>query len=133
MGLSDSEKAAVTSLWEKMAPEASKLGAESLNRLFQSHPETKSFFSRFDLTPGSQDLVNHGGKIFNALGEASKNLGNLSKYQDLHTNKLKISADHMKLFIGCVVEVLAAHYPGDFVQAAWEKFLVEASGILVSS
>ncbi|XP_069810714.1 hemoglobin heart muscle subunit alpha-type-like [Dendropsophus ebraccatus] len=133
MGLSDSEKAAITSLWDKIAPDASKLGAESMNRLFQSHPETKSFFTRFDLTPGSQDLLTHGGKIFNALGEASKNLDSLNKYQDLHTNKLKLNGDHIKLLNAAIVEVLAAHYGGDFVQAAWEKFLSEVSKILTSS
>ncbi|CAJ0943547.1 unnamed protein product [Ranitomeya imitator] len=97
MGLSDSEKAAISSLWEKIAPEASKLGAESMSRLFQNHPDAKSFFSRFDLTPGSQDLLTHGGKIFNALGDATKNLDSLSKYQDLHTNKLKVPGGHMKV------------------------------------
>ncbi|XP_044148188.1 hemoglobin heart muscle subunit alpha-type-like [Bufo gargarizans] len=133
MGLSDSEKAAITSLWEKIAPEANKLGAESLSRLFQNHPETKSFFSHLDLTPGSQDLLTHGGKIFNAIGEASKNLDSLSKYQDLHTNKLKVNMDHMKLVNVCIQDVLSAHFSGDFVQAAWEKFLKEVSGILTSS
>ncbi|KAG8583985.1 hypothetical protein GDO81_008625 [Engystomops pustulosus] len=133
MGLSDSEKAAVASLWERIAPEANKLGAETLTRLFATHPETKSFFGRFDLTPNSQDLLTHGGKILNALGEASKNLSSLNKLQDLHTNKLKVNADHMKLINVCILEVLASHFPGDFNQAAWEKFLTEATGILVSS
>ncbi|XP_056419628.1 hemoglobin heart muscle subunit alpha-type-like [Hyla sarda] len=133
MGLSDSEKAAVTSLWDKVAPEASKVGAESMSRLFQSHPETKSFFGSFDLSPGSKELRTHGGTIFNALGEASKNLDNLNKYQDLHTNKLKLNAGHIMLLNASILEVLAAHYPGHFVQAAWEKFLNEVAGILTSS
>ncbi|XP_069810748.1 hemoglobin heart muscle subunit alpha-type-like isoform X1 [Dendropsophus ebraccatus] len=133
MGLSDSEKAAVSSLWDKIAPDASKLGAESMSRLFQSHPETKSFFSRFDVSPGSQDLLTHGGKIFNAIGEAAKNLDSLNKYQDLHTNKLKLNAGHIKLLNAAIVEVLGARYGGDFVQAAWEKFLNEVAGILTSS
>ncbi|KAM4042060.1 hemoglobin heart muscle subunit alpha-type-like isoform 1-T1 [Anomaloglossus baeobatrachus] len=133
MGLSDSEKASISSLWEKIAPDASKLGSESMSRLFETHPDAKSFFGRFDLTPGSQDLLTHGGKIFNALGEASKNLDSLSKYQDLHTNKLKVSGGHMKLLGAAIQEVLAAHYPGDFNQAAWEKFLDEVSGVMVTS
>ncbi|XP_075056875.1 hemoglobin heart muscle subunit alpha-type-like [Mixophyes fleayi] len=133
MVLSDSEKSAVLSLWEKIAPEANKLGAEAMERLFQKHPDTKSFFGRFDLTPGSQDILTHGGKIMNALGEAAKNLGNLNKYQDLHTNKLKVSIDHIKLLNGCIQEVLASHFPGEFVQAAWEKFLNEAGAVLTSS
>ncbi|XP_075720745.1 hemoglobin heart muscle subunit alpha-type-like [Rhinoderma darwinii] len=133
MGLSASEKAAITSLWEKIAPQSKKLGAEAMVRLFQSHPDTKSFFGRYDLTPGSQDLLTHGGKIFNALGEASKNLDSLSKYQDLHTNKLKVTAEHIKLLGVCIQEVLAEQFPGDFVQPAWEKFLNETSIILTSS
>ncbi|KAM9316025.1 hemoglobin heart muscle subunit alpha-type-like [Gastrophryne carolinensis] len=133
MGLTDGEKSAIASLWEKISPQAGQLGAESMERMFQSHPETKAFFSRFDLSAGSQDLVNHGGKIFGAIGEASKNLDNLKKYQDLHTNKLKVNMDHMKLISGAILEVLAAHFGGDFNQAAWEKFLVEVGSILTSS
>ncbi|XP_056419428.1 hemoglobin heart muscle subunit alpha-type-like [Hyla sarda] len=133
MGLSDSDKAAITSLWDKISPEAGTLGAESMSRLFQNNPDTKSFFGSFDPTPGSQDLLTHGAKIFNALGEASKNLDSLNKYQDLHSNKLKLNADHIMLLNASILEVLAAHYPGDFVQAAWENFLSEASKILTSS
>ncbi|CAI9621412.1 unnamed protein product, partial [Staurois parvus] len=103
------------------------------SRLFQTHPETKSFFSRFDLSPGSQDLLTHGGKIFGALGEAIKSLDNLKKHQDLHTNKLKLSPDHMKLLNGVIVEVLAAHFGGEVNQAAWSKFLVEVGNVLTSS
>ncbi|KAM5126115.1 hemoglobin heart muscle subunit alpha-type [Mantella aurantiaca] len=133
MGLSDSEKSAVSALWEKIAPQANKLGAESMERLFQSHPETKSFFSRFDVSPGSQDLLTHGGKIFGAIGEATKSLDSLKKHQDLHTNKLKLTKDHMKLLSAAILEVLAAHFGGDFNKAAWDKFLGEVGAILTSS
>ncbi|KAM5181966.1 hemoglobin heart muscle subunit alpha-type-like [Mantella aurantiaca] len=133
MGLSDSEKSAVASLWEKIAPQSSKLGAESMERLFQSHPETKSFFSRFDLSPGSQDVLTHGGKIFAAIGEATKSLDSLKKLQDFHTNKLKLNQDHMKLLSAAIQEVLAARFGGEFNQAAWEKFLTEVGAILTSS
>ncbi|XP_068135759.1 hemoglobin heart muscle subunit alpha-type-like isoform X2 [Hyperolius riggenbachi] len=107
--------------------------AFTLLRLFQAHPETKSFFSKFDVTPGSQDLLTHGGKIFNAIGEAVKNVDNLKKYQDLHTNKLKLSMDHMKLMFVAVQEVLSGHFGGDFNQAAWSKFLNEVGAMLISS
>ncbi|XP_018423776.1 PREDICTED: hemoglobin heart muscle subunit alpha-type-like [Nanorana parkeri] len=133
MGLSDSEKSAVASLWEKIAPQSSKLGAESMERLFQSHPDTKSFFSRYDMSPGSADLLRHGGNIFGAIGEATKGLDSLKKHQDLHTNKLKLSQDHMKLISIAIVEVLSSHFGGDFNQAAWEKFLSEVGAILTSS
>ncbi|XP_072266576.1 hemoglobin heart muscle subunit alpha-type-like [Pyxicephalus adspersus] len=133
MGLSDSEKSAVASLWEKIAPQSNKLGAESMERLFQNNPETKSFFSRFDITPGSQDLQTHGGKIFGAIGEATQNLDSLKKHQDLHTNKLKLSPDHMKLLSVAIQEVLAVHFGGEFNQAAWDKFLSEVGAILTSS
>ncbi|XP_077341484.1 hemoglobin heart muscle subunit alpha-type [Lithobates pipiens] len=133
MGLSDSEQSAVASLWEKVAPQTNKLGAESMERLFQNNPETKSFFSRFDISPGSQDLLTHGGKIFGALGEAVKSVDNLQKYQDLHTNKLKLSADHMKLLSVAILEVFAAHFGGEVNQAAWNKFLGEVGAILTSS
>ncbi|XP_063775915.1 hemoglobin heart muscle subunit alpha-type-like [Pseudophryne corroboree] len=133
MVLSDSEKTAITSLWGKIAPEANNIGAEAMERLFQNHPETKSYFGRFDLSPGSKDLLTHGGKIINALGEAAKNLDNLSKYQDLHTNKLKVNVNHMKLLCGCIQEILASRFPAEYVQAAWEKFLGETTAILTST
>ncbi|KAM4697585.1 hemoglobin subunit alpha-3 [Rhinophrynus dorsalis] len=139
MTLSDSEKAAVIALWGKIAPQASALGAEALERLFLSFPQTKTYFSHFDLSHGSADLNNHGGKVVNALGEAAQHLsdlsGALSSLSDLHAYNLRVDPGNFSLLSHTIQVTLANHFPSDFdanTQAAWDKFLSEVSTILTS-
>nr|DBA20198.1 TPA: hypothetical protein GDO54_015913 [Pyxicephalus adspersus] len=63
MTFSDAEKAAIVSIWGKISGNVNALGGEALERLFLSFPQTKTYFSHFDLSHGSADLQRHGGKL----------------------------------------------------------------------
>ncbi|KAM9304723.1 hemoglobin subunit alpha-3-like [Gastrophryne carolinensis] len=139
MTLSASERAAVLSLWSKIAPQANELGGEALERLFLSFPQTKVYFSHFDLSHGSADVLAHGGKVLKALGDAANHLdnlaANLSTLSDLHAYNLRVDPGNFELLAHSIQVVLAVHFPADFtpeVQAAWDKFLSEVSEILTS-
>ncbi|KAM8945389.1 hemoglobin heart muscle subunit alpha-type-like [Pelodytes ibericus] len=131
------EKTLIVNLWEKVAPEANPLGAEVLERLFGICPETKVYFSKFDLTPKSPDLLTHGGKFMNALGDGIKNLDNLketmSSFTDLHLNKLHVTPDQFDAMSRVIQIVLGLYFPRDFtpkVNAVMNKYLDEVSSIL---
>ncbi|XP_073488994.1 hemoglobin subunit alpha-3-like [Aquarana catesbeiana] len=139
MRLSASEKAAVLSIVGKIGSQGSALGSEALTRLFLSFPQTKIYFTNFDLTPGSADLNTHGGKIINVLAGAANHLddlaGNLSSLSDLHAYNLMVNPQNFSLLSHVMLVVLATHFPDDFtaeVQAAWEKFLALVSAVLTS-
>ncbi|KAM9304725.1 hemoglobin subunit alpha-3-like [Gastrophryne carolinensis] len=139
MSMTASERAAVLSLWSKIAPQANQLGGEALERLFLTCPQTKVYFSHLDLSPGSADVLAHGGKVLKALGDAANHLGNLaanlSTLSDLHAYNLRVDPGSFELLSHTIQVVLASHFPDEFtaeVQAAWDKFLVEVSDVLTS-
>ncbi|XP_073488931.1 hemoglobin subunit alpha-3-like [Aquarana catesbeiana] len=149
MSLSASEKAAVLSIVGKIGSQVGALGSEALTRLLLSFPQTKTYFTHFDLTPGSAqgsksgpgsaDLNTHGGKIINALAGAANHLddlaGNLSSLSDLHAYNLRVDPGNFALLSHTIQVVLASHFPGDFtpeVQAAFDKFLALVSAVLTS-
>ncbi|PIO12066.1 hypothetical protein AB205_0038230, partial [Aquarana catesbeiana] len=90
--LSAGEKAAVLSRVGKIESQGGALGSEALTRY--GFPQTKIYFTHFDLTPGSADLNTHGGKIINALAGAANHLdgiaANLSSLSDLHAYNLRV-------------------------------------------
>ncbi|KAM5156671.1 hemoglobin subunit alpha-3-like [Mantella aurantiaca] len=139
MTLTASEKAAVLSLLPQIVAQANDLGGEALDRLFLSFPQTKTYFTNYDLTPGSADIKNHGGKIVNALASAANHLddlaGNLSALSDLHAYNLRVDPGNYPLLSHTFQVVLAVHFPNDFnasVQAAWDKFISEVAAVLTS-
>ncbi|XP_044148457.1 hemoglobin heart muscle subunit alpha-type-like [Bufo gargarizans] len=104
--------------------------------LFQHHPDTKSHFTHMDVTPGSQDLKTHGGKIIHAINDALNHYGklqeNLATLREMHTNKLKLSVDTIKLLCGCLLEVIVKHFP-DVDKSACDKYLNEVAVALITS
>ncbi|KAM4631761.1 hemoglobin subunit alpha-4-like [Discoglossus pictus] len=139
MTLSAAEKAAIVSLWGKIAPNAAALGGEALERLFLSSPQTKTYFSHFDLSHGSADIQAHGGKVVNALGLAAQHLDSLeqtlSTLSDLHAYNLRVDPGNFQLLSHNIQVVLAIHFPQDFTataQAAWDKFIAAVSDVLTS-
>ncbi|XP_018411258.1 PREDICTED: hemoglobin larval subunit alpha-like [Nanorana parkeri] len=139
MVLTSSEQEVILDMCKKIAPRADDLGGEAFDRLFLSFPQTKIYFSHFDLTPGSDDIRAHGGKVMKALHNAAKHLDDLprklSSLNDLHAQKLRVDPGQFRLLSRCIQEVLDYHFPNDFtakVQATWEKFLVEVSGVLTA-
>ncbi|XP_040295828.1 hemoglobin subunit alpha-3-like [Bufo bufo] len=139
MTLTAGEKAHIVNLWAKIAPQANDLGGEALERLFLSFPQTKTYFSHFDLSHGSADLKTHGGKVLNALGNAASHLddldGNLSSLSDLHAYNLRVDPGNFDLLSHTIQVVLASHFPSDFsaeAQAAWDKYISDVSKVLTS-
>ncbi|KAM3916437.1 hemoglobin larval subunit alpha-like [Leptodactylus fuscus] len=139
MTFSDAEKAAIASITGKVGGNASALGGEALERLFLSFPQTKTYFSHFDLSHGSADVQAHGGKVLSAIVEAAKHLdnleGSLSKLSDLHAYNLRVDPGNFSLLSHCILVVLASHFPNDFdatAHAAFDKFLAVVSHILTS-
>ncbi|NP_001089702.1 uncharacterized protein LOC734765 [Xenopus laevis] len=139
MTLTESEKAAVIALFEKISSSYSSIGAEALERLFLSYPQTNTYFSHFDLSHGSSDLTTHGGKVMTALGKAAKKIDDLdaalSALSDLHAFNLRVDPGNFKLLSHTIQETLAIHYSSDFgasTQTAFDKFLTEITAVLTS-
>ncbi|XP_069841483.1 hemoglobin subunit alpha-5-like [Dendropsophus ebraccatus] len=139
MTFSAAEQAAITSIAAKIAGHANEIGAEALERLFLSFPQTKTYFSHLNLSHGSSDLSTHGGKIVNAVVNAAQHLDNLdgalSTLSDLHAQKLRVDPGNFRLLSHSIQVTLAVHFSSDFnavAQAAWDKFLSAVSSVLVS-
>ncbi|XP_068062724.1 hemoglobin subunit pi [Anomalospiza imberbis] len=137
MTLTQAEKATVVTIWAKVATQADGIGAESLERLFLSYPQTKTYFPHFDLSQGSAQLCGHGSKVMNAIGEAVKHIDDirraLAKLSELHAYILRVDPVNFKLLSHCILCSMAAHYPRDFTpeaHAAWDKFLSNISSVL---
>ncbi|XP_074866383.1 hemoglobin subunit pi-like [Carettochelys insculpta] len=137
MTLTQAEKAAVATIWGKVGPQADVIGAESLERLFSSFPPTKTYFPHFDLSHGSAQLYSHGSKVLSAIGEAAKNIDNitgaLATLSELHAYILRVDPVNFKLLSHCILCSLAAHFPNDFtpeVHAALDKFLSQTASVL---
>uniref|UniRef100_A0A6I8PQ12 Hemoglobin subunit zeta n=1 Tax=Ornithorhynchus anatinus TaxID=9258 RepID=A0A6I8PQ12_ORNAN len=101
MSLTKGDKTSVISIWGKAATQADAIGAESLERLFASYPQTKTYFPHFDLSQGSAQLRTHGSKVIGAIGEAVKNIDNiggaLSKLSELHAYILRVDPVNFKV------------------------------------
>ncbi|XP_069875842.1 hemoglobin subunit zeta-like [Dipodomys merriami] len=137
MSLINSERAIVKSIWDKISSQADAIGAETLERLFCSYPQTKTYFPHFDLHPGSPQLRAHGAKVLAAVGEAVQHIDRmpsaLTKLSELHAYILRVDPANFKLLSHCLLVTLAARFPADFsaeVHAAWDKFMSILSSIL---
>ncbi|KAM8778899.1 hemoglobin subunit zeta [Rhynchonycteris naso] len=137
MSLTKSERSIITSMWGKIATQADAIGTETLERLFTSYPQTKTYFPHFDLHPGSAHLRAHGSKVVAAVGDAAKNIDNvagaLSKLSELHAYILRVDPVNFKLLSHCLLVTVASHFPADFTadaHAAWDKFLSVVSSVL---
>ncbi|XP_072269348.1 hemoglobin larval subunit alpha-like [Pyxicephalus adspersus] len=121
--------------WKKII----HLDGQSLDRLFLSFPQTKTYFSHFDLSSGSADIQAHGGKVLSAIGNAASHFDDLdaalSSLSDLHAYNLRVDPGNFDLLSHTIQVVLASHLPSDFtpeVQAAWDKYLSKISEVLTS-
>ncbi|XP_018426285.1 PREDICTED: hemoglobin subunit alpha-5-like [Nanorana parkeri] len=139
MTFSEAEKAAIISIWGKVAGHVEEIGGEALERLFLSFPQTKTYFSHFDLSHGSKDINRHGGNVLNAIGNAANHLDDLdnalSALSDLHAHNLRVDPGNFRLLSHSIQVTLAAHFPKEFnasAQAAFDKFLSAVSSVLVS-
>ncbi|XP_036316223.1 hemoglobin subunit zeta [Pipistrellus kuhlii] len=137
MSLTRAERTIIMSMWGKISGQAEAIGTETLERLFTSYPQTKTYFPHFDLHPGSAHLRSHGSKVVAAVGDAVKNMDNidsaLSKLSELHAYILRVDPVNFKLLSHCLLVTMASHFPEDFTadaHAAWDKFLSVVSTVL---
>ncbi|VTJ92021.1 Hypothetical predicted protein [Marmota monax] len=121
MSLTKSERAIIMSIWDKISMQSEIIGTETLERLFSSFPQTKTYFPHFDLHPGSPQLRTHGSKVVAAIGDAVKNIDNiasaLTKLSELHAYILRVDPVNFKKEITMVLS------PADKtnVKAVWNK------------
>nr|ABN71190.1 hemoglobin alpha subunit 1 [Peromyscus maniculatus]ABN71191.1 hemoglobin alpha subunit 1 [Peromyscus maniculatus]ABW88697.1 hemoglobin alpha-subunit [Peromyscus maniculatus]ABW88771.1 hemoglobin alpha-subunit [Peromyscus maniculatus] len=138
MVLSAEDKANVKTVWSKIGGHRAEYGAEALGRMFESHPNTKTYFPHFDVSHGSAQVKTQGAKVADALATAADNLddlpGALSALSDLHAHKLRVDPVNFKLLSHCLQVTLASHQP-EFtpaVHASLDKFLASVSTVLTS-
>ncbi|KAK3511737.1 hypothetical protein QTP70_020744 [Hemibagrus guttatus] len=131
MSLSAKDKAVVKDLWAKIAPKTDELGSETLGRLFEVYPQTKTYFSHWsDIHPGAPQVKKHGGVIVRKIGEAVAHIddltGALSSLSELHAFKLRVDPANFKLLGQTLKVSIALYFPGDFtpeVHVSFDKFL----------
>uniref|UniRef100_A0A8C5MR64 Globin domain-containing protein n=1 Tax=Leptobrachium leishanense TaxID=445787 RepID=A0A8C5MR64_9ANUR len=134
MSFSDAEKAIIVSMCEKMASQVEVIGAEAFERLFMTNPLLKSNFNHLDLSHGSPDLLKHGGKVMNALGNAAGHLDDLSGALPA-PSELRVDPGNFSLLSNSILVTLATRFGPEFTpftQSAWDKFLAAVPEILVS-
>ncbi|XP_012593319.1 hemoglobin subunit zeta-like [Microcebus murinus] len=137
MSLTKTERAIIVSMWGKISTQADAIGTETLERLFLSYPQTKTYFPHFDLHAGSAQLRAHGSKVVAAVGDAVKSIDNiagaLARLSELHAYILRVDPVNFKLLSHCLLVTVAARFPADFTaeaHAAWDKFLSIVSSVL---
>ncbi|NXU93346.1 HBAD protein, partial [Xiphorhynchus elegans] len=98
--LTAEDKKLVQQVWQKISGCQEDAGAETLERMFAAYPQTKTYFPHFDLHHGSDQIRGHGKKVVAALGNAVKNLDNLSQalseLSNLHAYNLRVDPVNFK-------------------------------------
>nr|AQV11913.1 alpha D-globin subunit [Setopagis parvulus]AQV11914.1 alpha D-globin subunit [Eleothreptus anomalus]AQV11915.1 alpha D-globin subunit [Hydropsalis maculicaudus] len=135
--LTAEDKKLIQQIWEKVTGHQDAFGAEALERMFITYPQTKTYFPHFDLHHGSEQIRGHGKKVAGALGTAVKSLDNLSQalseLSNLHAYNLRVDPVNFKLLSQCFQVVLASHLGKDYtpeVHAAFDKFLSAVAAVL---
>ncbi|NWI82394.1 HBA protein, partial [Dryoscopus gambensis] len=139
MVLSPQDKTNVKGVFSKICGHAEDYGAETLERMFTTYPQTKTYFPHYDLGKGSAQVKAHGKKVAAALIEAANNIddiaGALSKLSDLHAQKLRVDPVNFKLLGQCFLVVVACHNPSILtpeVHASLDKFLCAVGTVLTA-
>lgn len=74
--------------------------------MFIVYPKSKTYFSHYNLSPGSKDIIHQGEKVGKALDNALKHLddirGALSHLSDLHAYNLRVDPVNFKASRGKV-------------------------------
>nr|ALG02790.1 alpha-globin subunit A [Troglodytes aedon]ALG02791.1 alpha-globin subunit A [Troglodytes aedon]ALG02792.1 alpha-globin subunit A [Troglodytes aedon]ALG02793.1 alpha-globin subunit A [Troglodytes aedon]ALG02794.1 alpha-globin subunit A [Troglodytes aedon] len=139
MVLSAADKANVKAAFGKIGGQAEEYGADALERMFTTYPQTKTYFPHFDLGKGSAQVKAHGKKVAAALVEAANHVddiaGALSKLSDLHAQKLRVDPVNFKLLGQCFLVVVATRNPSLLtpeVHASLDKFLCAVGTVLTA-
>ncbi|XP_038007665.1 hemoglobin subunit alpha-A isoform X3 [Motacilla alba alba] len=138
--LTAEDKKLIQQIWGKLGgAEEEEYGADALERMFVTYPQTKTYFPHFDLGKGSAQVKGHGKKVAAALVEAVNNIddlaGALSKLSDLHAQKLRVDPVNFKLLGQCFLVVVATRNPSLLtpeVHASLDKFLCAVGTVLTA-
>ncbi|XP_077415060.1 hemoglobin embryonic subunit alpha-like [Vanacampus margaritifer] len=133
--LTEKDKIAVKTFWDKVSPKTEDIGMQALSRLLVVYPQTKTYFSHWkDLSPGSAPVRKHGKAIMSGVGEAVNRLadlkGGLMSLSELHAFTLRVDPANFKIFTHCILVVLASMFPTEFtpeVHVSMDKFLAAVS------
>ncbi|NXQ95730.1 HBA2 protein, partial [Sagittarius serpentarius] len=137
--LTADDKKLIQQTWDKVLGHQEDFGFETLERMFVTYPQTKTYFPHFDLSHGSDQVRGHGKKVVTALGNAVKNMDNLSQalaeLSNLHAYNLRVDPPRfaLQLLSQCFQVVLAVHLGKDYtpeVHAAFDKFLSAVAAVL---
>ncbi|KAM7038862.1 hemoglobin subunit alpha-D [Acridotheres tristis] len=137
MVLTAEDKKLIQQTWGKLGGAEEEIGAEALWRMFHSYPPTKTYFPHFDLTQGSDQIRGHGKKVVAALGNAIKNLDNLSQalseLSNLHAYNLRVDPVNFKFLSQCLQVTLATRLGKEYspeVHSAVDKFMAAVAAVL---
>ncbi|NXT20072.1 HBA2 protein, partial [Syrrhaptes paradoxus] len=137
--LTADDKKLINQAWEKVLSHQEDIGAEALERMFVTYPQTKTYFPHFDLHHGSDQIRGHGKKVVSALGNAIKSIDNLSQalseLSNLHAYNLRVDPPcfSLQLLSQCFQVVLATHLGKDYspeAHAAFDKFMSAVAAVL---
>ncbi|NXY06067.1 HBAD protein, partial [Pteruthius melanotis] len=137
--LTAEDKKLIQQVWGKLGGCEEEVGAEALWRMFSSYPPTKTYFPHFDLSQGSDQIRGHGKKVVAALGNAIKNLDNLSQalseLSNLHAYNLRVDPPRFPLqFLAqCLQVALAVRLGKEYtpeVHSAVDKFMSAVAAVL---
>ncbi|NP_001352279.1 hemoglobin, alpha embryonic 1.1 [Danio rerio] len=131
MSLSAKDKAAVKTLWAKIAGKADDIGHDALSRMLIVYPQTKTYFSHWkDLSPGSAPVRKHGKTVMGGVAEAVSKIDDLNagllNLSELHAFQLRVDPANFKILSHNILVVLATLFPADFTpeaHVAMDKFL----------
>ncbi|XP_055507180.1 hemoglobin subunit alpha-like [Leucoraja erinacea] len=139
MVLSEANKQAIHHVAAEIKLNTAVLGADALARLFELHPQTKTYFPSFkSYHAADPKVIAHGTKVFEALVKATEHLDDLphhlDKLAEKHGHELLVDPHNFVLFSDIIVVTLALHLP-PFTPAthtAIDKFLEEVGHELSS-
>ncbi|KAM4632279.1 hemoglobin subunit alpha-like [Discoglossus pictus] len=139
MVLSPEDKKCIKAIWSLVAGHSEEWGAESLDRMFHCHTQTKTYFPSFDFSAHSANLKGHGKKVMDALTEAVNHLDNipaaLSKLSDLHAYDLRVDLANFDYLRHNILMTLGIHLGSKLdpcSHRAVDKFLACVSTALTS-
>nr|P02004.1 RecName: Full=Hemoglobin subunit alpha-D; AltName: Full=Alpha-D-globin; AltName: Full=Hemoglobin alpha-D chain [Sturnus vulgaris] len=135
--LTAEDKKLIQQTWGKLGGAEEEIGAEALWRMFHAYPPTKTYFPHFDLSQGSDQIRGHGKKVVAALGNAIKNLDNLSQalseLSNLHAYNLRVDPVNFKFLSQCLQVTLATRLGKEYspeVHSAVDKFMSAVAAVL---
>ncbi|XP_072124664.1 hemoglobin subunit alpha-like [Mobula birostris] len=130
MVLSSHNKQVIEELGHHIKANAEAWGADALARLFELHPQTKTYFKKFSTYKASDPSVKkHGGVVMTALADAAHSVDNLSSHLEplakKHGKDLLVDPHNFLLFADCIAVTLAIHLPAftPATHCAVDKFL----------